>query len=361
MKKKITLLLVLSLIVSLLAGCGGGAAKADSAKADAGGDDEYFVGALYDSLQVESRVRQKNELESYAKELGMKLVFQDAALDEKKQMEQAESLIAQGVDAIIILAHNAEAMTALPKMCKDAGVTLIVTDRMIEGDYDYFVGLDNDAVGYTQATYAVEHCPKGNYILIAGAPTDPNAIQWIGIWDEILKPYVDSGDINIVFEELTADWDATIAASNTENALTLCNDDCQVVLAMADCLANGVVQALDQRGLAGKVLVTGLDGEAAAFQRIAEGTQTMTMLIDDVKVVRAMLDLLDAVRKKDDAAIKGMLTGKIDTGKGTEVDAIIIPYIPIDADNLYEYVKLGYADYDFTYQNVPEDQRPEKP
>lgn len=355
MKKITALLLTAMLCLGLFAGCAKPAATGDS------GDDPYFVGALYDSLQVESRVRQKNALEAYGAELGMKIVFQDAALDEKKQMEQAENLISQGVDAIIILAHNAEAMVPLAKMCKDAGVVLLVTDRLISNcEYDYFVGLDNDAVGYTQATYAVERYPAGNYILIEGAPTDPNAIQWSAIWNEILKPYVDSGDIKIVFEEMTTDWDATIAASNTENALTLCNDDVQVVLAMADCVAAGVIQVLKQRGLAGNVLVTGLDGEAAAFQRIAEGTQTMTLLIDDAKVVRAMLDLLNAVSKKDQAAIDAMLTGTISTGTA-DIPAVIIPYVPVDKDNLMDMIVGGYADYDFTYANVPEAERPAKP
>ena len=355
MKKITALLLTAMLCLGLFAGC------AKPATAGGSDDDTYFVGALYDSLQVESRVRQKNALEAYGAELGMKIVFQDAALDEKKQMDQAENLIAQGVDAIIILAHNAEAMVPLAKMCKDAGVTLLVTDRLItDCEYDYFVGLDNDAVGYSQANYAVERFPKGNYILIEGAPTDPNAIQWTEIWNEVLKPYVDSGDIKIVFEEMTTDWDATIAASNTENALTLCNDDVQVVLAMADVVAAGVIQVLEQRGLAGKVLVTGLDGEAAAFQRIAEGTQTMTLLIDDAKVVRAMLDLLNAVSKGDKAAIDAMLTGTISTGTA-DVPAIIIPYVPVDKDNLLEMVAGGYADYDFTYANVPEAERPAKP
>lgn len=349
MKKIIALLLVVILCLGLFAACGEKE------------NDQYFVGALYDSLQVESRVRQKNALESYAEELGMKLVFQDAALDEKKQMEQAENLIAQGVDAIIVLAHNAEAMVPLAEMCEKEGVTLLVTDRLISNcEYDYFVGLDNDAVGEIQSTYALERYPEGNYILIEGAPTDPNAIQWAEIWNKNLAPYIESGAINVVFEEMTTDWDATVAATNTENALTLCNDDVQVVLAMADCVAAGVVQVLEQRGLAGEVLVTGLDGEAAAFQRIAEGTQTMTLLIDDVKVVKAMLDLLAAVRDEDQAAIDSMLTGTINNG-AADIPAIIIPYVPVDSSNLMEMIEGGYADYDFTFQNVPEDQRPPRP
>ena len=69
MKKTIALLLTALLCLGLFSGC--------TKPATAGGSDDgtYFVGALYDSLQVESRVRQKNELERYGAELGMKIVF----------------------------------------------------------------------------------------------------------------------------------------------------------------------------------------------------------------------------------------------------------------------------------------------
>jgi len=357
MKRFLVITLAIVMCVVLFAGCGGKTGGGTTGGGGGGGDDKIFVGALYDSLQVESRVNQRNALEKYAPEMGIRLEFQDGRLSEQVQIEQAENLISQGVDAIILMAHNAEAMGPLVDMCNENGVILLVTDRIVpDQKYDYYVGFDDRWVGDWQAQFAVDNAPKGNYALIAGAPTDPNVIIWEDGWDRVLTPYVESGDINIVFRDRTKDWDTTIAANNMENALTLANDDIQAVLAMADILATGVVQVLDQRGLAGKVIVTGLDGESTAYQRIAEGTQHMTIQVPDVEISRAMLQLLvDHFAGKD-------LSGLDTLDNGTyKIPAIFVEFQIVDASNLMEMIKLGYADYDFTFENVPEADRPPRP
>jgi D-xylose transport system substrate-binding protein len=354
MKRIGILVLAGILLVGVFVGCN---RKAETAS----GDKMIFVGALYDSLQVESRVRQRDYLEAYSKERGINLVFQDAGLSEKVQMEQAENLITQGVDAIIIMAHNAEAIKPLGQMCKDAGVLLICTDRLIEGTpFDYYVGFDNEQVGYGQIGYALEHYPRGNYILVAGAPTDPNVILWQGIWDAEIKPYVDRGDVRIILEERCDNWDTNIAATYTENGLTMANNDVQVVMSMADVLSTGVVQVLQQNGLAGRVLVTGLDGEQAAYQRIAEGTQTMTMQVPDEGVVIAMLDIIKAHFTEGVAAAKALLPDTINNGYA-DIPAVLLPYEIMDKSTLDEAIRKGYVTYEAAYANVPEADRPPRP
>ena len=350
------------LCIFVFAACGGsksGGGSGGSGSSGGGdtGDKQLFVGALYDSLQVESRVRQRDALISYADELGIRLEFQDGKLSEQLQMEQAENLISQGVDAIIILCHNAEAMGPLVDMCNDNGVILVVSDRIIpDQDYPYFAGFDDRFIGDWQAQYAVDRVPKGNYALFAGAPTDPNVIIWQNGWDRVLAPYVESGDINIVFNDTTTDWDTTIAANNMENVLTLVNDDIQAVLAMADILSTGVIQVLEQHGLAGQVIVTGLDGESTAYQRIAEGTQSMTIQVEDTALAIAMLDLIvDHFAGNDMSYLEVLDNGSY------EVPAIFIDFTIVDESNLMEMVSNGYADYDFTFENVPEADRPPRP
>jgi len=374
MKKILALVLSAAMAISMLAGCTtakdtaapAAEAKAEDAKTEDAGeataakedDGEIVIGVLFDSLTVESRVKQRDAIIAHAEELGVKVVFQDAGLNEKTQMEQAENLLSQGVDAICILAHNADAMKPLSQMCKDDGVILLATDRLIEGvSIDYFVGLDNDTVGYQQADFAIKEAPKGNYILLAGAATDPNAIAWKEIWNQELKPLVDAGDINIVFEEFCENWDPTLAATYTENALTTCNDELAAVLCMNDGMGTGVVQALKQRGLDGKVVMTGLDGEAEAYKRIAEGTQSMTLQIDDEAIATMIVDILVDVCKGGDAS--AYLNGTINNGYA-DIPAATIPYIEVNKDNLMEMIDRGFANYDATFADVPEDQRPAK-
>ncbi len=93
----------------------------------------------------------------------------------------------------------------------------------------------------------------------------------------VLQKYIDSGDIQIVYDQWSKDWNPAAALSNMENALTANNNQIDAVVAANDGTAGGAIQALTAQGLAGKIPVSGQDAELAAAQRIIEGTQTMTV------------------------------------------------------------------------------------
>ena len=355
MRKYVALLLVLLMVLPLVA-CTGKTPADKPAGTKADSSKEIVIGVLFDFLSVESRVRQKSELERYAKEKGVKLVFQSANGDEKLQLQQAENLISQKVDAICILAQNADACKPIAKQCKEAGIPFIVTDRLIEGtDIDYYVGFDNESIGYMQVNYVFERMPKGNWVMISGAPTDPNCKIWHDAWIKVTKPAVEKGDIKIIVDEKCDNWDPAIALKHMENALTSANDKIDVALVMNDGLGTGVNQALEARGLSGKVMMTGLDGETVAFQRIAEGKQSMTILIDDIKTAQAIIDTCISAVKGEQVKTNGTINNGFE-----DVPAVMVDLIPIDKDNLMDAIKMGYGDYDNIYKNVPEDKRPKK-
>ena len=89
-----------------------------------------------------------------------------------------------------------------------------------------------------------------------------------------------SGDIKIVGETYTDNWDPSKAQTETEQFLTSANNKVQAVLSENDGMAGGVVAALTAQGLAGKVPVSGQDGDQAALNRIALGTQTVDVWKD---------------------------------------------------------------------------------
>jgi len=319
------------------------------------GDEKLTIGVLFDFLSVESRVRQKNELERYAKEKGVEIVFQSANGDEKLQLQQAENLITQKVDALVILAHNADASKPIAQQCKEAGIPFIVTDRLIDDvDIDYFVGVDNDAIGHMQIDFALSKATKGKWVLLAGAPTDPNALLWHNIWKEKLKPYVDRGDIEIVLDEKCDNWDPNVALRHMENVLTSQKDQIDVAMVMNDGLGTGVNQALEAVGMAGKVLMTGLDGEMVAFQRIAEGKQSMTILMDDINIARALIDTAVSAAKGEEVKTNGTVNNGYE-----DVPAVLIDLILVGKDNLPDIIKMGYGTVEEVYANVPKDQWPE--
>ena len=129
-----------------------------------------------------------------------------------------------------------------------------------------------------QAEYAVKHKPKGNYVLIGGAPTDNNALLLREGQMKSLKPLVDKGDdqdrLRPVGEGLAGDRGAQ---DHGERAHPRRTTRWTRWWRRNDGTAGGAIQALAEQKLAGKVLVTGQDADLAACQRIVAGTQTMTI------------------------------------------------------------------------------------
>ena len=89
-----------------------------------------------------------------------------------------------------------------------------------------------------------------------------------------------AGKIVIVGEKYTDNWDPANAQTNMEQILTANNNEVDAVLSENDGMAGGVIAALDAQGLAGKVPVTGQDGDKAALNRVALGTQLVSVWKD---------------------------------------------------------------------------------
>ncbi len=157
---------------------------------------------------------------------------------------------------------------------------VIAYDRLIEDPGALYITFDNVEVGRLQAEAIFKAVPKGNYIIIKGNKADANADFLRSGYDKVIKDAVTSGDIKIVGETYTDNWDPSKAQTETEQFLTAANNDVQAVLSENDGMAGGVVSALEGQGLAGKVPVSGQDGDQAALNRVALGTQTVDVWKD---------------------------------------------------------------------------------
>ena len=98
--------------------------------------------------------------------------------------------------------------------------------------------------------------------------------------EEVIGDAVAAGDITIVGETYTDNWDAALAQTEMEQFLTETDNDVQAVLSENDSMAGGVVAALEAQGLAGQVPVGGQDGDLPALNRVALGTQTVSVWKD---------------------------------------------------------------------------------
>ena len=144
-----------------------------------------------------------------------------------------------------------------------------------------------------------------------------------------------------------------------ENALTQNSDNIQAFVVSNDGMAGGVISALENKGLTGKILVTGQDAEKAALQRIAEGKQTMTIYKPIIPLANGAVEAAVKLAKKESLSdAKPFMNDQIKK----EIPAILLEVQTVDKNNLMTTViKDGYASYDEVYANVPADKRPPKP
>jgi D-xylose transport system substrate-binding protein len=215
-----------------------------------------------------------------AAELGANVQVLAANGDDAVQISDVEKLITAGVDVLVIVPHDGTAMAKAVRLAHEAGIPVIAYDRIIrDADLDLYVSFDNVRVGELQARFVADHLPggRGRIVRIYGARTDNNAALFKAGQDSVIEPLVKSGAIQVLHEDWAEDWKPENAKRILNAAITAQGSRIDAVLASNDGTAGGAVQALSEEGLAGKVLVTGQDADLVALQRIAAGTQAMTI------------------------------------------------------------------------------------
>jgi D-xylose transport system substrate-binding protein len=314
------------------------------------------IGFLLDTLKEERWQRDRDLFVARANELGAEVLEQVANSDDALQIQQAENVLTQGVDVLVVVPHNGQTAAAIVDAAKRQNVPVISYDRLIrDSDVDLYMSFDNVKVGEMQARYLLERRPKGNYILIGGAPTDNNALLYHEGQMRVLKPAVDRGDVKIVFDQYSREWLAAEAQKNTENTLTQNNNDVVAVVASNDGLAGGVVSALQEQGLAGKVAVSGQDAELAAVQRIVDGTQSMTVYKPIKPLATRAAEVAVGLAKGE----RPQTTASVNNGR-KDVPSVLLEPIVVDKDNVLDtVVKDGYHRLEDVYKNVPPDKRPQ--
>lgn len=215
--------------------------------------------------------------EKEAKKEGIEVLAQVSNASEATQTSQVENLLTQGIDVLVLTPVNANAANALVHKAKAAGVPVINYNFLInKADVALFLGRDAVEMGEKIASAAVKAHPKGNYAIAAGEQSTSVAVETRQGFLNVLKPYIDRGDIKLVSDQYNKNWSTITARAQIENALTKNNNDLVAVLCGNDGTAYGAIQALQAQGLAGKTFVTGVDAEPHAQDLIRQGLMALS-------------------------------------------------------------------------------------
>lgn len=334
-------------IVSLVAGAAFSVVAFSAAMAQ-----DITVGVSWSNFQEERWKTDESAIKAALDAAGAKYISADAQSSAAKQLTDVESLISRGADALIILAQDSDAIRPAVEKAADEGIPVVGYDRLIEISDAFYLTFDNKEVGRMQAREVLKLKPEGNYVFIKGSSADPNADFLFSGQVEVLKAAMDAGKVKNVGEAYTDAWLPANAQRNMEQILTANDNKVDAVVASNDGTAGGVVAALEAQGLAGVVPVSGQDGDHAALNRVALGTQTVSVWKDARELGEAAGNIAVALAKgTKKEAVDG--AQKWSGGpKGVEMTAIFLKPVPVTKDNLNLVIEAGWAPADVVCKGV---------
>ena len=309
---------------------------------------DITVGVSWSNFQEERWKTDEAAIKAALEAVGAKYISTDAQSATAKQLSDVESLIARGANALIILAQDASAIGPAVKRAVDDGIPVVAYDRLIDDSNAFYITFDNVEVGRLQARKVFEKQPKGNYVFIKGSPQDPNADFLHGGQLEIVQAAIDRGDIKVVGNQYTDGWLPANAQRNMEQILTANQNKVDAVVASNDGTAGGVVAALTAQGLQG-IPVSGQDGDHAALNRVALGTQTVSVWKDARDLGRRAAEIAVALAKNEPVGGAKSWTSP----SGTTLQSIFLEPVAITADNLNLVVDAGWITKAELCQGVP--------
>jgi D-xylose transport system substrate-binding protein len=352
---------LLAVSVLILAACsddgddGGetGATGGETAATGAtGAEGDLMVGVSWNNYNEERwALWDEPAIQAALEEGGAGYISTDAGSSAEQQLADVENLIAQGADALIILAQDGEAILPAVQSALEQGIPVIAYDRLIEDPGALYITFDNVEVGRLQAAAVFEQVPSGNYVFIKGNSADANADFVHSGQLEVLQEAIDAGDVVNVGESYTDNWDPAVAQTNMEQFLTENNNEVDAVVASNDGMAGGVVAALEAQGLAGSVAVSGQDGDQAALNRVALGTQTVSVWKDARLLGQAAGEA--AVLLAQGTALADVPgTVQFASPGGNDMTSIFLTPQAITQDNLDVVVDAGWITQEILCQGV---------
>lgn len=268
--------LILLLAVVLLGACGKGDAGKSEGKMTVG----YAINNLNDTFQTYILEAAKDK----AKEHDMNIRVENAKEDLIAQQDQVNTLIQNGVDALIVVPVDTSAMDPITKAAQNADIPLIYVNRNpYAGKEDkmpknvYYVGSEEITAGIMQMEFIGEKLGgKGNIAILMGILGNEGAMKRTeGVEQVIKEKYPEMKVLN----KETAEWQRDKAIAVTENWISTYGKDINAVIANNDEMALGALQAAKKNNRS-DMLIIGTDAIPDAIEAVEKGELAGTVFQD---------------------------------------------------------------------------------
>lgn len=260
-------------VAAAAASCGRSGTKGGEGAADA----RPVVGVSLMNVSSEFIVMLKGAMEEKARETGVRLILNDAERSAEKQVRQAESFVAQDVDAIILNPCEVEASSPAVDRAIDAGIPVVNVNSETRSAPSAFVGSRDEEAGRIAMEFIAQRIGgRGNVVMMHGFLGQAAQIKREAGAREILAKYPEIKPL----AEQTAEWDRAKAMSLMENWIQSHGKKINAVFAQNDEMAMGALIALEAAGMKDGIVVAGVDAIADALQAVRDGRLDATVFQD---------------------------------------------------------------------------------
>jgi putative multiple sugar transport system substrate-binding protein len=356
-----SMVMVASLMIASLTGCGGSRGGDVETPASGGASDNSAVtsgempgfeeGATIGvSLPWLGTQNWKEAEEMFTQQLtdaGYNPIVQAADQKVTQQQQQIESMIENGAKVIVVGPVDGSQLGSVLEQAKEAGVYVIGYDRLLENTsgVDGVVQFGSVKTGELQAQALLDGLAKEkgegpyNIELFGGGPADPNAPNFFTGAMSVLQPKIDDGTLVVVSNQTdftqcaTVDWDNAKAQSRMDSLLSGFYSDKNIdgVLCPNDGIARACITACENAGQDIPV-VSGLDAENESVEWVWQGRQYSTVAKPTEDLVAKTIEIIDSLQ-----AGKGMPSTDVKVDNGViEVPIYELPPVVVTKDNAKE-------------------------
>ena len=366
MKKLISLLLVLVMVLGLCAGCG---AK-----------NELDIGIVLPTKDEDRWLADEATFKQLIEEKGYKAEIMYSQADPAIEKTNVEALIQKGIKVLMICPFDGAAAASTVELAKKEGVKVISYDRLITGTdaVDYYVAFESQKIGEAMGQYLVDQAAAYggtglNLYLYSGALTDNNSFTYFqGNWNalqpkiadgtfivrnsEVAMKYKDIKELSYdqlyeIMQSVDTEWTPSVAKSLAEANLTNASADqkeLSFITAPDDNTARAIADAFMADADVKEFRICGADGVEGSVQYLIDGKQDMTVYCNPAMIAVAAMELAE----------KLIAGEKVESAETINNEAIDIPVVrcdvqPVTRDNLVEvwldagvYDPANYTNYE---------------
>lgn len=241
------------------------------------GEKRITIGVSLLNLSNEFIVMLHQAMEARAKELGVRLIVNDAQRSAERQVQQVENFIAQRVDAIILNPCEVEASSPAVDRALAAGIPIVNVNSETRSTPTAFVGSRDEESARLAMEYIANRLNgQGNVVMMHGFMGQAAQIKRERGAREVLAKYP---GLKLMAEQ-SGEWDRAKAMSLMENWIQSVGPKINAVFAQNDEMAMGALLALEQAKMKDRVIVVGVDAISDALQAVKAGRLDATVFQD---------------------------------------------------------------------------------